>query len=115
MATQRRGVFAGLVSSVNCRKRTPYRLDDDGPPQLVSRALAVPVELPLRPSEEAELYQDNDSVEICCVLAVIIAAWDGFFMFESPADRGDEERVQTSTLRSGGTTRQCTCWNAFST
>ena len=46
----------------------------------------------LRSREEAELLQDNDSLEICCVLAVIIAAWDGFFIFESPTDRGDESR-----------------------
>ena len=92
IADAKRGVFAGLVSSVNCRKRTPFRLDDDGPPQLVSRDLPFQSNFHLRANEEAELLQDNDSVEICCVLAVIIAAWDGFFMFESPADRGDETR-----------------------
>ena len=93
MDDAKRGVFAGLISSVNCRKRTPYRLSEEGPPQLVSRALPFQSNFGMRPSEEAELYQDNDSVEVCCVLAIIIAAWDGFFMFESPSDRGDEERV----------------------
>ena len=88
----KRGVFAGLISSVNCRKRTPFRLDDKGPEQLVSRSLPFQSNFDIRPSEEAQLLQDNDTVEICCVLAVIIAAWDGFFMFESPADRGDETR-----------------------
>ena len=88
----KRGVFAGLISSVNCRKRTPFRLDDKGPQQLVSRSLPFQSNFDIRPGEEAQLLQDNDTVEVCCVLAVIIAAWDGFFMFESPADRGDETR-----------------------
>jgi hypothetical protein len=58
----------------------------------MSRDMPFQSNFGIRPSEEAQLLQDNDTVEICYVLAIIIAAWDGFFLFESPADRGDKDR-----------------------